>query len=154
MIVECHGDLLDDDSDVLVNTTNAIGVMGKGVALAFKKKWPSIMKPYVADCVSGVLKGGVCKLYDIPETPPLFSDIKQRKWAAFCTKHSWVEASRYEWIISGLQQLESQLYYGWYNTVALPPLGCGNGGLNWDKVYNLIKYRFSDSKITANVYLP
>lgn len=154
MIIECSGNLLDDDSDVLVNTTNAVGVMGKGLALEFKKKWPSIMKPYVADCSSGILKGGVCKLYDIPETPILFGEVRQRKWAAFCTKHAWLLASRYEWIISGLEQLERDLYYGWYNSVAIPPLGCGNGGLDWEKVYYLIKCRFETSNIIARIYIP
>lgn len=78
--------LLDDDAEVLVNTTNAFGVMGKGLALAFAKRWPSILSEYRRDCANGVLRGGVCRLYDLP------SDIlnpKPRKWAAFCTKHHW-----------------------------------------------------------------
>ena len=80
--------LLEDDAEVLVNTTNAFGVMGAGLALAFARRWPEILPPYQADCRNGVLYGGACVLYDLP------SDIfnaSPRKWAAFCTKHHWRE---------------------------------------------------------------
>lgn len=66
MIREKFGNLLDDDADVLVNTTNAMGVMGKGLALEFSKRWPEILGPYKRDCAAKLLKGGLCRLYDLP----------------------------------------------------------------------------------------
>lgn len=154
MIIECRGNLLDDDADVLVCTTNAIGVMGKGVALAFKNKWPSIFEPYKNDCIMGKLYAGSCLLYDLPDNFDLFNPKIDRKWAAFCTKGHWKNPSEYRWIKEGLVQLYDLLVIGEYKTVAIPPLGCGLGGLEFYKVYPMIKEWFENSHIEARVYLP
>lgn len=131
MIIEKQGNIVNDTADVLVCTTNCVGVMGKGIALAFKNKWPSILKPYQQDCLHDLLQPGSCKFYQIPEKT-LF---RRREWVAFCTKNHWNAPSRYEWIATGLKNLYLELEKRNRNeTVAIPRLGCGNGGLDWKEV--------------------
>lgn len=143
--------ILDDPADVLVNTTNSVGVMGKGLALAFAQRWPSIVKDYKLDCARGALKGGSCLLYDLPRD--MFSTHK-RQWAAFCTKEHWRNPSRYEWVESGLKNLISILDKNGHNSVAIPALGCSNGGLSWNKVLLMIEDTFRGSSFDVRIYPP
>lgn len=143
--------LLEDDAEVLVNTTNAFGVMGAGLALAFARRWPEILPPYQADCRKGVLHGGACVLYDLP------SDIfnaSPRKWAAFCTKHHWRDKSNYAFIEKGLTALKGEMKKYNLTSVAIPPLGCGLGGLDWAIVERMIAKAFSDTNIEVHIYTP
>ncbi len=156
MIVEKKGNILNDNAQVLVCTTNTVGVMGKGVALAFKQKWPSILEPYKLDCDNHKLYAGDVKLYNLPFTLDMFNPelLDNRKWAAFCTKSHWRNPSEYKWIKNGLIVLFDLLIVNNYKTVAIPPLGCGNGGLDWNKVYPMIKEYYETSEIEARIYLP
>lgn len=119
MITYKTGNIVDDDAELLVNLVNCVGVMGKGVALAFKNKWPDAMAGYVKDCELGLLKPGGCVLHPLPD---------KRAWLAFATKDHWRDPSRLEWIESGLRKIATLAAY---KSIALPPPGCGNGGLNW-----------------------
>lgn len=154
------GNLLDDDADVLVCTNNVTGpngkpAMGKGVALDFKLRWPSIVVPYERDCLSGELRAGRCRLYDLPEQRDLLSGhSRSRKWAAFCTKHDWRNGSQYSWIESGLDDLVRLTLEVGLRTIAVPPLGCGNGNLDWDRVLPMIERAFSGTGLEARIYAP
>lgn len=123
--------IVDDDADILVCTVNCVGVMGKGVALAFARKWPEIVAPYQADCAVGWLKAGDCALYPLP------SDSR-RAWAALVTKRSWTLPSRIEWVESGLYWLAKHAGEIDARSIAIPPPGCGNGGLDWREVEPLV----------------
>lgn len=147
-----EGSLLDDNADVLVNPTNAVGVMGKGLALGFAKRWPQILSDYRRDCASGALVGGSCRLYDLPVT--IFERGHRRQWAAFCTKQNWRYPSRYEWIESGLRQLVAGLQANGHRSVAIPPLGCGNGGLEWERVEPMILNAFAGTDFAVKIWKP
>lgn len=159
MIIECRGNLLDDQADVLVCTTNVTGpygrpAMGAGIAKAFKMRWPSVLAAYSPDCLSGALTAGQCRLYDLPETRDLLSqNIRPRRWAAFCTKRSWQDKSEYGWVQTGLVDLVRLLHEGHHTSVAIPRLGCSNGGLDWSRVYPLIIDAFKDSPVAVHIYI-
>lgn len=129
------GSIVDDSAEVLVNTVNCRlspsgrGVMGKGVALAFRERFPTIMRDYEQAIRSGEMRPGRALLFDLPDG---------RKWAALGTKDDWRDPSRMEWIEDGLKDLGNQLRAGGFRSVAIPPPGCGNGGLDWKKVEPLV----------------
>jgi len=137
-----NSNICDDDADILVNTVNTVGIMGKGVALAFKQRWPSIMPNYVASCSCGRLRAGGCLLFALPapvSAMPLFDPpAKRRHWAALATKANWRDPSRLEWIASGLRNLALLALDEGVRSIALPPPGCGNGGLDWAKVEPMV----------------
>lgn len=129
------GNIVDDKAQVLVNTVNAQlspsgrGVMGKGVALEFSKRYPEILKDYENAIRSGELKAGRALLFDLPDG---------RKWAALATKDHWQDKSKMEWVDSGLKELGEKLRAEGFSSVAITPPGCGNGGLDWKKVEPLV----------------
>lgn len=129
------GNVVDDKADVLVNTVNCQlsrygnGVMGKGVALAFKERYPTIMPQYEAAIRSGELKPGRTLLFDLPDG---------RKWAAMGTKDHFRDNSMYQWVDSGLRELGEKMREAGLKSVALPPPGCGNGKLAWDRVEPMV----------------
>lgn len=129
------GNIVDNDAQVLVNTVNSRlspsgrGVMGKGVALDFANRFPSIMGDYENAIRSGELKPGRALLFDLPDG---------RKWAALATKDEWRDKSQYGWVESGLKELGEKMREAGLTSVALPPPGCGNGGLDWKKVEPMV----------------
>ena len=123
------GDVTEDNAAILVNTVNIVGVMGKGVALAFRQRWPAIMTPYVAACRSGHLRAGGCLLFPLPDG---------RLWAALATKAHWRDPSQMTWIAHGLSQLAELAAEAGARSIAIPPPGCGNGGLDWRRVEPLV----------------
>lgn len=122
-------DLTADDADLLVNTVNTVGVMGRGVALAFKNRWPVIMPPYRQACSSRALRAGGCMLFRLPDG---------RRWAALATKAHWRDPSQFPWIETGLTQLAALAAGAGINSIAIPPPGCGNGGLDWSRVEPMV----------------
>jgi len=129
------GNVVHHGAQVLVNTVNSQlsergnGVMGKGVAEQFKINFPSIMKDYEAAIRSGELKPGRALLFDLPDG---------RKWAALATKDHFSNPSQEKWVESGLKELGEKMREAGLTSVALPPPGCGNGGLDWKKVEPLV----------------
>lgn len=124
--------ILDDDADILVNTVNCVGVMGAGVALAFKNRFPKMFQKYKEDCALGLYVPGSVNF--IP-----FDDNPKRLICNFATKNHWKFDSQYEWIITGLYQLRNFLKYSDKTSIAIPPLGCGLGGLDWVIVKKMIE---------------
>lgn len=133
----CPGaNITASQADVLVNTVNCVGVMGKGVALAFKTAFPSIMSDYQRACRSGALRPGRTLLFGLPSAGLAFGPI--RSWAAMATKDHWRDPSRLEWIAPALADLAREAAARGARSIAIPPPGCGNGGLDWRVVEPLV----------------
>ncbi len=143
------GNLLDSKADALVNTVNTVGVMGKGIALQFKKMFPHNYKLYSAACKSKELQVG--KLL-VTEDGSLLSGKKII--INFPTKTDWRLPSEYDYIEKGLIELAKTIKEQNIKSVAIPPLGSGNGGLNWHKVKQLIEKHLSDINCEIFVFEP
>lgn len=138
------GNLLDSKCDLLVNTVNCVGIMGKGIALDFKRKFPLMYRQYRQDCINGLYNAG-----DIVEYP--LNDC--RIIINFATKKSWTGSSNIDWIEIGLTKLYN-LLNGTSYSIAIPALGCNNGKLNWDIVRNLIYEKLGSLSNHIELYEP
>ena len=139
------GDLFTSDAQTLVNTVNCVGVMGKGVALEFKKRYPAMHEDYVQRCEKKSVRLG---------QPYLFEGASGIKIINFPTKDHWRSPSRLQDIERGLDFLVDHIG-GWKVTsMAMPPLGCGNGGLEWAEVGPLIFRKLSSLPIDVELYAP
>ncbi len=129
MIEHRKGDLLSADAEALVNTVNSVGVMGKGIALQFRKAYPENFEAYERACKSGEVHPGRMFVF---ETGRL---VGPRLIVNFPTKRHWRGKTRIEYIDTGLVDLVSVLRrFSVKSVLAIPPLGCGNGGLRWAEV--------------------
>lgn len=128
MIRFTRGNLLDAHAEALVNTVNEVGVMGKGVALMFSEAFPGNTRSYQEACKEGQVQVG--RMF-VTENPSL---IHPHWIINFPTKKHWRQPSRLEWIREGLKDLVRVVKEKKIHSVALPPLGCGNGGLDWQVV--------------------
>jgi O-acetyl-ADP-ribose deacetylase (regulator of RNase III) len=148
MIRYKKGDLLKTDAEALVNTVNTVGVMGKGIALQFKNQFPNNYKMYREACITGNFKvGQILVMKD--------GDLMREKYILnFPTKEHWKSNSQYSYIESGLNNLKQVLLENNIKSVAIPPLGCGNGGLDWEKVKLMIEATLKDLPVEIQVYEP
>ena len=128
MIHYTEGNLLDASVDALVNTVNEVGVMGKGVALMFRERFPASSEQYQRAAKKGDVHVG--QVY-VTESDSL---VGPRWIIHFPTKKHWRHPSRVSWIHDGLRDLIRELHRRSIESVALPALGCGNGGLDWHVV--------------------
>lgn len=127
------GDILEQQVDALVNTVNCVGVMGRGVALQFKQAFPENFKRYAVACKRGEVVPG--RMFIVPN-----DNMFGAKWIVnFPTKLDWRYRSSYKYIESGLDALVRDIRRLGIASIALPPLGCGLGGLDWRKVKCLIE---------------
>lgn len=132
MIRKGHGNLLNTDAEALVNTVNTVGVMGRGIALQFKKAFPENYKAYRRVCERGELEPGKMFTFDL-------NRFHNPKYVInFPTKKHWRGKSRIEFIESGLQALAREIRRLRIKSIAIPPLGAGLGGLDWQDVYSRI----------------
>jgi O-acetyl-ADP-ribose deacetylase (regulator of RNase III) len=131
MIVEAQGNLLEADADALVNTVNTVGIMGKGIALQFKKAYPDMFADYKRASDRGELQLGRVHVYRTGRMRPRFI-------LNFPTKKHWRSRSRLKDIESGLADLVRQIRALHIASIAVPPLGSGHGGLDWNDVRPLI----------------
>ncbi len=126
------GNLLEAQTEALVNTVNTVGVMGKGIALQFKELFPHNFKVYLSACKNGELSPG--KLLAVKDHV-----LEGEKWIInFPTKTEWFKKSQYNYIEAGLVELARFIQEKSIKSIAVPPLGCGNGGLKWEKVRPMI----------------
>lgn len=133
-----QGDLLkQNDVDAIVNTVNCVGVMGKGIALQFKNKWPENYRAYAAACAAKEVRPGRMFVFDSGGL------VKPNYIINFPTKDHWRGKSRIEFIRDGLQDLVATVSRLGVRSIAIPPLGCGNGGLGWNEVQPLIEQAFA-----------
>lgn len=148
MIRFTTGDLLRADVDALVNSVNCVGIMGRGVALQFKKIFPSNFAEYKRACERGeVIPGRMFVTHRHALSGPRFI-------INFPTKRHWKGKSRIEDIESGLDALRSEIQSHSIKSIAIPPLGAGLGGLNWSEVRSRIEQRLGNLDIDIIVYEP
>jgi len=130
MVEDASGDLFAAKVDAFVNAVNCVGVMGKGLALAFKNQFPANFVAYERACKAGEVAIGKMFVFEQPTAP---------RWIInFPTKRHWRGTSRLEDIRDGLVDFVEQVRRREIHSVAMPALGCGLGGLEWSDVRPLI----------------
>ena len=143
MIRYIEGDIFKSPAQVIVNTVNTVGVMGKGIALEFKKRYPDMFQAYRDICDRRKLKTGSLMLYYEPDHWVLL----------FPTKENWRNPSRMEYIEAGLAKFCRTYAEKGITSVAFPKLGCGNGELNWSEVQPVMEKYLKDLPIDIYIYL-
>lgn len=149
MIKFVSGDFFKFEADIRVNTVNCVGVMGAGVALAFKKRYPSMFADYAEQCSLGLIRPGKPSVWHSSDA--LLEDVEV---VNFPTKDHWKKPSEYSYVESGLQWLSTYLKERQGKVVTLPALGCGHGGLEWVRVKELIEKYLGDSPAQILVFEP
>ncbi len=139
------GDMFQSKAQTLINTVNCVGVMGKGIALEFKKHFPDMFKDYVRRCERHEVKPGVPYLYKSLFPPQIIN---------FPTKDHWKSISRIEDVEHGLKVLLAKYKEWGVTSLAIPPLGCGNGQLEWKTVGPLIYKYAKQMTIPVEMYAP
>lgn len=149
MIKYITGNILESTAEALVNTVNTVGVMGKGIALQFKKAYHNNYKAYVEACKKNEIEIG--KLFVVKD-----SNISsgEKYIINFPTKNHWRNPSEYCFIDSGLDDLIRVLKEYKIKSIAIPPLGSGNGGLEWEKVKKMIEQKLGNLQVEIVVYEP
>jgi O-acetyl-ADP-ribose deacetylase (regulator of RNase III) len=149
MIRFTRGNLLDSEAQALVNTVNEIGVMGKGIALMILESFPSSSKTYMAAASRGEIHVG-----NMFVTPT--DELIGPRWIIhFPTKKHWRHPSRMEWIRDGLRDLARVIREKDLKSIALPPVGCGSGGLEWTRVRHEIELALKELRdVDIVVYEP
>ena len=147
-----RGNLFEAEVEALVNTVNTVGVMGKGIALQFSRSFPEIMQPYKEACKSGTLTVGTVQTVPLP----LLQGMTGPKYVInFPTKKHWKGDSKIEFVESGLKALREEIERLHIKSIAIPPLGCGLGGLNWNTVRREIEKALGDiSDVQILVFEP
>jgi O-acetyl-ADP-ribose deacetylase (regulator of RNase III) len=149
MIIEGHGNLLTAEAEALVNTVNTVGVMGKGIALQFKRAYPGNYRDYKTACARGEVRLGQMHVFDTGRMG------HGRIIINFPTKEHWRSRSRLADVASGLEALIDVVRDRGISSIAIPALGCGNGGLAWDEVRPMIEAAVARMPgVTALVYPP
>jgi O-acetyl-ADP-ribose deacetylase (regulator of RNase III)/uncharacterized protein YwgA len=139
------GDLFASRAQTLVNTVNCVGVMGKGVAEQFKLRFPAMFEDYRSRTNRKAVRLG---------EPYLYRDQSGAQIINFPTKDHWRSPSRLSDIERGLDYLAAHASKWGITSIALPPLGCGNGGLEWSEVGPLIYRKLHGLPIEVEVYAP
>lgn len=149
MINYVTGNILDSEAQAIVNTVNTVGVMGKGIALQFKKAYPNNYKSYSVACKNNEVVVG--KMFVTTD-----SNISsgEKIIINFPTKQDWRKPSEYVYIEDGLDDLIDVIKHNQIKSIAIPPLGAGNGGLKWEKVKKIIEEKLSNINIEIFVYEP
>ena len=131
-----QGNILQADTEAIVNTVNCVGVMGRGIAAQFKREFPENFKAYERACKRADVVPGKMFFFETDRLNPRFV-------VNFPTKRHWREKSRIEDIESGLSALVAEVKARGIRSIAIPPLGCGLGGLDWKDVRPLIEKSFA-----------
>ena len=139
------GDIFESKATTLVNTVNCVGVMGKGIALEFKNRYPMMFKEYTSLCEQGLVRPGV---------PYYYSDLYGTSVLNFPTKDHWRSPSKLSYIVSGLKWFRDNYEDCGITSIAFQPLGCGNGGLAWELVGPIMYTMLKDLPIEIEIYAP
>ncbi|MDA7980775.1 MAG: macro domain-containing protein [Pirellulales bacterium] len=144
-----QGNLLEADVEALVNTVNTVGVMGKGIALMFKETFPENFKAYAAACKRDEVQVGQMFITGLAE-------LSGPRWIInFPTKKHWKGKSKLEWITEGLEDLRRVIVEKNIRSIAIPPLGSGNGGLDWYEVRRHVEAALGDlDDVDVFIYEP
>lgn len=143
------GNLLESDAEALVNTVNTDGIMGKGIALQFKNEFPKNYKVYAKACADKEI--GIGKLLVTEDTSLL---LGKRIIINFPTKTSWRKPSEYSYIEAGMVDLIRIIQIKKINSIAIPPLGAGNGGLEWNQVKVILEKHLAKVLCDIRIYQP
>ena len=149
MIKYITGNILESKADALINTVNTVGVMGKGIALQFKKAYHNNYKAYVQACKKNEIEIG--KLLIVKDSN---LSSGEKYIINFPTKKDWRKPSEYGFIEAGLEDLIRIIKDYNIKSIAIPPLGAGNGGLEWEKVKKMIENKLSNIEIDIFVFEP
>ena len=139
------GNLFDSKAQTLVNTVNCVGVMGKGIALEFKKRYPEMFKEYQELCSQNQVIAG---------QPYYYHDLTGASIINFPTKDNWRSPSKLSYVVSGLDWFVENYEFLGITSIAFPPLGCGNGGLTWDIVGPIMYQKLKALPIDIEIYAP
>jgi len=139
------GDLFESQAQTLVNTVNCVGIMGKGIALGFKERFPDMYEDYVARCKAGEVRLGKPYLYRRLIPPWILN---------FPTKEHWKSVARLQDIVQGLRYLKEHYKEWGIKSLAVPPLGCGEGQLEWRVVGPTLYRGLSELDIPVELYAP
>ena len=143
------GDLLNAEVEALVNTVNTVGIMGKGIALQFKDAFHTNYKIYKDACKAQTFKIG--QLLVVKDHNAI---LGEKIIINFPTKVHWKQSSKYEYIESGLKELAKYIQTHEINSIAVPPLGCGNGGLDWVIIKPMMEKYLSNLDSEVYVFEP
>lgn len=139
-----HGDIFESSAQTITNTVNCVGVMGKGLALQFKRRYPEMYEDYVDRSNRGEVRPGEPYVYRA-----------QDRWILnFPTKRHWREKARIGDIEEGLVFLQMHAASWGITSLALPPLGCGEGGLKWEEVKPMMESYLSQLDASVEIYEP
>lgn len=149
MMIFTTGNLLESRAEALVNTVNTVGVMGKGIALMFKERFAVNFQRYAAACKVKQVRTGQMFVTEVNE-------IDGPRWIVnFPTKQHWRAPSQMAWVMEGLQDLRHFLVENKVKSIAIPPLGAGNGGLDWAAVREQIELVLGDlTEVEITVFEP
>lgn len=149
MINYVTGNIFDSEAQAIVNTVNTVGVMGKGIALQYKKAYPNNYKAYSLACKNKAVTIG--KMFTTID-----SNIGsgEKMIINFPTKQHWRNPSEYIYIENGLDDLIEVIKQNQIKSIAIPPLGAGNGGLKWGKVKQIIEEKLRCLNIDIFIYEP
>ncbi len=145
MITVRVGDLFASKAQTLVNTVNCVGIMGKGIALEFKNQFPEMFRDYEKRCKAGQVKLG---------RPYLYKDLVGKWVLNFPTKGHWRSVSRLDDIVEGLRYLIAHYREWGITSIAVPPLGCGHGQLEWKVVGPTLYRHLNELSIPVELYAP
>ncbi|CAH0309745.1 MULTISPECIES: macro domain-containing protein [unclassified Pedobacter] len=143
------GNILESKAEAIINTVNTVGVMGKGIALQFKKAYPNNYKAYVESCKSKTIDVGKLFVYEDSNL-----DSGDKIIVNFPTKKDWRKPAEYSYIEEGLDDLIDIIKQYSIKSIAIPPLGAGNGGLEWERVKKIIENKLGDLAVEISVYEP
>lgn len=149
MITYTKGNIFDSLAEALVNTVNTVGVMGKGLALQFKELFPENYSIYRSACKQGNFRIGEMLI-----TETVLCDGKKKIIVNFPTKADWRKPSEYCYIESGLDALKDEIVNRKIKSIAIPPLGSKNGGLDWNIVKSMIVSKLQDLDCNIIIYEP
>ena len=146
--IDAHGNLLKADVEALANSVNTVGVMGKGIALQFQERVPGEFQGLRGSLQEAGRELGEVFVFDNGQLMP-------PRWIInFPTKGHWRARSRIRDVADGLDDLRHVIEELEISSIALPPLGCGHGGLDWDEVRSLIEERLGDLDVVVHLYAP
>lgn len=145
MIRVLIGNLFESKATTIVNTVNCVGVMGKGIAQEFKKRYSDMYKDYEKRCSLGYVK---------PGEPYIYKDLLDTSIINFPTKKHWRSPSKLDDVIKGLDIFIEKFREWGVESIAFPPLGCGNGGLEWSVVGPIMYQKLKPIGIDIEIYAP
>lgn len=165
-LIYASGSIMETTADAIVNPVNCVGVMGQGLAKAMADRWPHVLAPYEIACRNKTLRPGVVISYGLwPQHGSLYDwapDVERDllakhgpRWMFFFpTKDHWRNPSRVEWISKGLQALTKAAVAVDVQSMAVPALGCGLGGLSWHVVRSMLEQWAASAPFDVRIYPP